>query len=400
MNQHSFLRGLPARTAIALGALLAACSSTTGTPGDTSAQDAAADSASVGMDVPVAPTDAQPMGPDVYDPFRDPDARSPSTAITAPNEQWTWVDFPDAVCGNGSATGIGVNLTTRSRHVFIFMNGGGACWDATTCYTLATAAHLDGYGQPEFQSDLRSLSAAVLFSRTDMRNPFRDASWVFVPYCTGDVHMGDNIKSILASGQRRIAFFEGYRNMTVFLRRLVPTFATADRIWLTGSSAGGVGSLANFDQTQRAFGDAVRVDVIDDSGPPITPVAGRWAQWVAAWNPQFPAGCTDCATNLNNALDYYERTYGASHRMALLSYTQDGTISQFLGVQGTDLQVQLQSLWDRFAMQPGIGFYYLNGTTHTMFGNVQNLQTSTGVQLLTWLNQMVSDDPAWHSVGP
>jgi hypothetical protein len=50
--------------------------------------------------------------------------------------------------------------------------------------------------------------------------------------------------------------------MAAYLKRIVPTFPDPSRVILSGSSAGGYGALANWWQTQQAFGD-VRVDLID-----------------------------------------------------------------------------------------------------------------------------------------
>src|SRR3990167_9013717 len=69
-------------------------------------------------------------------------------AITAPMNTWTWVDFPDAVCDDGSPTGIGVNLNGSSS-LFVFLMGGGACWDYTPCALFNTSAH-GPFGMNEF----------------------------------------------------------------------------------------------------------------------------------------------------------------------------------------------------------------------------------------------------------
>ena len=55
--------------------------------------------------------------------------------ITAADKTWTWVDFPGAKCRDGSDTGIGVNFNAASDKVMIYMEGGGACYNAITCGT-------------------------------------------------------------------------------------------------------------------------------------------------------------------------------------------------------------------------------------------------------------------------
>src|SRR5262245_8798339 len=74
--------------------------------------------------------------------------------ITAPPEQWTWVPFDNAFCANGSTTGIGVNLTDKSKRVIVYFEGGGACWSDVTCYTIKTAVNFStGYDEKTFMSD-------------------------------------------------------------------------------------------------------------------------------------------------------------------------------------------------------------------------------------------------------
>src|SRR5262249_16786869 len=89
------------------------------------------------------------------------------TPISAPMEQWTWVPFDNAFCANGTPTGIGVNLTDKSKRVMIYLQGGGACWDQLTCYTLQTAANFStGYGQADFMGDVKGLLSSYFFDRT------------------------------------------------------------------------------------------------------------------------------------------------------------------------------------------------------------------------------------------
>ena len=99
--------------------------------------------------------------------------------ISAPMEQWTWVPFDDAFCANGTPTGIGVNLTDKSKRVLIYLQGGGACWSEFTCYTLKIAANFStGYGPLEFMGDEKTLGSTFFFDRAQAGNPFKDYSFV------------------------------------------------------------------------------------------------------------------------------------------------------------------------------------------------------------------------------
>src|SRR5206468_3191319 len=86
--------------------------------------------------------------------------------------------------------------------------------------------------------DAATLLTSSFFDRHDDTNPFRNDSFTFVPYCTGDVHAGSKPD---ANYGGRITHHVGYQNMTAYLTRLVPTFSSASRVILSGSSAGGFG---------------------------------------------------------------------------------------------------------------------------------------------------------------
>jgi hypothetical protein len=82
------------------------------------------------------------------------DAASASGPISAPDDTWTWVDFPESRCASGTATGIGVNPHAGATQVMVFFEGGGWCSDGTTCWgTKPAAANLTGYDASNFASD-------------------------------------------------------------------------------------------------------------------------------------------------------------------------------------------------------------------------------------------------------
>lgn len=369
---------------------------------DSAAPDAALDAASPDATAPddAAPAeDAAPDGP-AFNPWT-PDAAPVTAPIETPVDAWTWVPFPDSACGNGAPTGIGVNRSTRSNRILMFLMGGGGCWDGLTCYLLNTAANLStGYGESNFRSEAGGLNSFFIFNRADTRNPFRDATFVFVPYCTGDIHGGNNVATHTVGGQSRTTYHVGARNMESFLARLSRSFPMADRVWLMGSSAGGYGAGIHWDRVARAFPMA-RVDLLDDSGPPIAPPAARYGQMKAAWNLQYPSGCTRCADDLAALVPYYRTRFPPPNRMGLLSYTQDRTISTYFGLTGAQFETSLNDLL-RTAFDPAPNFRYfvVTGTNHTMVGGFATLRGPGGASLLDWVTAWATDGSPWSNVRP
>ncbi len=385
---------------------LAGCGGTVAQPPslDGAAGDAPAPDASTpDVAAPDAASDAAPDAADDASAFSPwtPDAAPVTAPIETPENTWTWVPFPDSACGNGAPTGIGVNRSTRSNRILMFLMGGGGCWDALTCYGLNTAANLSsGYGESNFRGESGNFSRVFIFDRADMRNPFRDATLVYVPYCTGDIHGGNNVAAYVTGGMERRTYHVGARNMESFLARLARSFPRTERVWLMGSSAGGYGAGIHWDRVARAFPMA-RVDLLNDSGPPVLPPAARYAQMKAAWNLQFPPGCTRCGDDLSALLPYYRTRFPPPHRMGLLSYTQDRTISTYFGLTATQFESALDDLLRTgFDGAANFRYFVLPGANHTMVVGIPTLRSASGASLLEWVTAWASDGTTWNNVRP
>src|SRR4051812_36368015 len=69
-----------------------------------------------------------------------------------PNDGWQWNAVEGSLCANGTPTGFGTRDGT-SDDLLIYLMGGGACWDAATCYTLKLAWNIDGYDENVFAKE-------------------------------------------------------------------------------------------------------------------------------------------------------------------------------------------------------------------------------------------------------
>jgi hypothetical protein len=323
-----------------------------------------------------------------------PDAPPKVLGLDASPAAWTWVDVPGAKCADGTATGFAINpAPSPSTDTLIFLEGGGACWDATTCWgPVSTAFYVQtGYDELAFQTDPQ-VAAIYLLDRANTNNPFVGKNIVYVPYCTGDVFAGDRETSLDYLGVSHDTHFVGYENLSLFLEYVNSTFPSTTRVWLAGDSAGGFGAALNFEHVQAAMPNA-RVDVIDDSGQPIEPAAGLWSTWTTAWNVQVPPGCAGCDTSVGAFVDYYRVKY-PSHRFGLISYQYDTVISPFMEISITQFNTELYALAAHMdATWPNGHYFIVPGASH-----VGLLAPSSA--LMTWVTELVNDDPSWASSKP
>jgi hypothetical protein len=302
-------------------------------------------------------------------------------AIVAPNETWTWIPVDGMQCGNGGATGIGVNLTDRSDRVMIFLQGGGACWDATTCFVVKSAVNIEsGYTEASFNAEIAQIGPA----------------WIYVPYCTGDLHDGTRTATYDVSGTAKTVAHVGALNYEKILARVHATRPAADTVWLAGLSAGAYGVGFNLAATRTTWPNA-QVHGLADSSPLIASEPTRWQAMQTQWAMRFPAACTGCSSDLGTMPAALRTEAPAGTRYGLLSYTRDSVISTYFGITQDQFQTALNA--EVAGMGTGQAAFLITGTSHVLIGNA-NLATSTNVTEATWVTQWATGDGAWASVGP
>jgi hypothetical protein len=332
--------------------------------------------------------------------------------LSAPPLTWTYVEFPETSCRDGSKAGLALSLNPDSTKVMIFFEGGGACFDGTTC-----AAN------PANVGNQKSEKTTGVFDRTNDQNPFKDWNFVYLPYCTGDVFAGTNENGSVDGQPQR---FVGYLNTQKFLDRLVPTFPDATDVVVTGISAGGFGASASVVLIQRAF-HHVRGKLINDSGPPM---AGEYLapclqqKWRDTWGlagsmlADCGAGCPDH--------DDYTADYGyflaetfQDRLSGMIEATRDGIISGFFGageeflgggpcsgipiltpVPGEKFERGLLAFRESVSAFSNFGTYFPTGTTHTWLSSARFYEHAIGdTTMVEWVSDIVNDVGTTH-VGP
>jgi hypothetical protein len=250
-----------------------------------------------------------------------------------PPGEWLWVDFPESRCRNDTATGIGVRYGSSDK-LAIYFEGGGACFNTATC--LLNDA-VSSFGNFQFTAWAAGSGGGGIFDAGADDNPLADWNFVYVPYCTGDVHAGDKtdggVPGVFGAHQ-----FVGYRNVGLFLERIVPSFAGASHVLVTGVSAGGFGAAFNYDRIADAWPKA-EVTLLDDSGPPFSDMylaPCMQKEWRTLWNldDTIPADCSECFSpdggGISNLAGYLADRH-EGQKFALYSSEQDAVIRTFFG---------------------------------------------------------------------
>lgn len=245
-------------------------------------------------------------------------------------DTWVWRDVSANVCADGSSTGAAYNARAdyNAKDLLIWFDSGGACWDAYTCFYNPTAYNLNGYTNYTFQTYARpGLESQFLVTSRDpaRNNPWANAHMIFVPYCTGDVHGGNNV--VTYGGAPAPIHHKGYDNFQNILELASSMVPWIENVYVAGSSAGCYGAVLNYVAAKSAWPDA-KVHLIADSCE-ATP---GFLNSKPSWNLVQPSGssCPNCASGEFNSILPALSEANPGSRFGSISYSVDDYLPYFL----------------------------------------------------------------------
>ena len=268
-----------------------------------------------------------------------------------PPTGWTWHNIDGAKCRDGSQFGVMAHWSdSKSTKLFIYFEGGGACANPGFCdLNPADVNHqFSGKGQlaiasTSLENTPQDPGKDGIFNFSEATNPYKDWNFVYIPYCTGDVHFGGNPNGKI-EGVTGTLNFSGAANSKAVIARALATWPDTTRFIAGGSSAGGYGAGLNYGVIQDSFANA-EGSVLLDASPPFgnkyAPVCLQ-KRWRESWNldANIPADCGEqCKSadggNLFNIVDYWRAKYPKTH-VALVSGIHDEIIRLFFALGNND----------------------------------------------------------------
>lgn len=325
-----------------------------------------------------------------------PDTAAPDTTVDAAGV-WETVTAPaDCMCSDGSEFTYFVRRADPTKVVF-FLEGGGACFSAETCNPDSntykrTVGYEGGFGTDGDPSGI--------FDFSNPMNPFANYSFVFVPYCTGDVHIGNATTDY---GDGVVVEHKGYVNGSTALDAMATLFPDATELVVTGESAGSVPTPLYAGMASDLL-PAARITVLADGSGAYPDVPGINAVIGSAWGtmnavPAWPEneGVTPETWSFPG-LFVKAGTHDPEITFARHDYAFDETQVFFAGLAGIPAD-DLVSLIDQNEAQVEAGgvtlwSYITPGSSHTVL-HTDNFYTETvnGVLLVDWVTALVSGEP-------
>jgi hypothetical protein len=294
----------------------------------------------------------------------------------------------DCQCAHGGEYAFFVRNADPTRVVF-FLQGGGACFSAETC-----AAPSGLYDSQVDDGDNPALASGI-FDLLRPENPVRDYSMVFVPYCTGDVHVGDIGREYApdVTIQHR-----GWVNGSAAIDYLSANFADAAQIVVLGESAGSIAAPWYAGVISDNLPDAQITVLADGSGAyPDDPDAAATSETIwgsAQTRPNWP----ECTGEWTTPRFFVAAgTHDPDIVMARFDFAFDATQQASIELSGVDasghdaMEANETMIEDAGVIQHS---YTAPGTDHTVLTSPRFYEMVVNdVALVDWVTALVHGQP-------
>ena len=295
--------------------------------------------------------------------------------------------------------------------------------DKVVVYFFGGGASINGYTSErgkEFFATTASVQDFVAsggIGSSAEENPFKDWTFLVLPYASGDFHSGTGEYHYTDGENEKIVYHNGYNNYSAFLNAAKPYVGELDTLLVTGFSAGGFGTSLLADDVIDRFPSAKNITVCVDSS--LLLYDGWHETAVNLW--QSPKIISDRLVTDNLVLDSLTALYekrGDSVKILFDCSYRDDTLMQYQSFINTGKMDKTKALGDRFqadlskmvaglqANVPGVGIYIWNyredpethNTQHTIISSNVFDKLEDGVSVADWIYAAVNGDVQSHGL--
>ncbi len=302
------------------------------------------------------------------------------TDVSLPDGQltdnaWNWIPVEGSKCGNGSIAGYGLMPRPDATKLVVYFNGGGACWDAGSCYVFKSASNIEvNYNEAHFRTEVATVGVNDFFG---------GASYAFFPYCTADLHAGNSVGQYDGFNPDRKVHHNGAVNTALYLEGLKQQYPNVKTLYVMGVSAGGYGAMFNYEKIREVFSDS-EIHVLADSSPFVQPREGRWGLWKKAWKLILPSDCDTCAEKMPNVASHIIEKYPDT-RFGLLSWEDDAVIMIFFAYPAGELGPAIRSFAAAAYAPDNASTFLVEGTDHVLLVRPPTTKAKNGQTLAEYL---------------
>eukprot|EP00756_Hemistasia_phaeocysticola_P039539 Hpha_TRINITY_DN16820_c6_g4::TRINITY_DN16820_c6_g4_i4::g.151504::m.151504/K06225/PTCH1; patched 1 len=280
------------------------------------------------------------------------------------------------------------------------LGGGGACWSSATCSSGVCVESVNVGHELQYLNGPNS----GMHDRNNEANPFREWYYVFIPYCTCDIHTGT--KDIVYEGGNNTFYHRGHINMMAALNWTLANFpATPDAVTVSGCSAGSMGAQWNWPFFADAYPEA-KVYMWGNGGVGIVSqshYSTAYENWGLSLHKSVaPEIATEWRPDMVCHLNKMMLAAHPEAKMGLYTSTEDAVQTYFyrmgggLGNWSEEMRSTLECIQENTTQ---IHTFIAEGTGHCVSqSGVFYTAESQNVSLVDWLANLTTDQSVERAV--
>ena len=316
--------------------------------------------------------------------------------------EWYQVTPDDAIASDGSEWH-GIFRKGSENKVVVYFFGGGVSITGET-----SEGGTDFFATTMMGQDF--VAQGGIGSTID-ENPFKDWTFIVIPYASGDFHAGTGEFHYTENGKEKVVYHNGYNNYTSYMNIVKEYIEEPDTLLITGFSAGGFATSLLADDVIEHFPEAENITVCVDSS--LILYDGWHESAVNLW--KTPQEISDRLTTDNIVLDSLTALYkkrGDSVKILFDCSYRDDTLLQYQSYIDNGRMDNTKELGDRFQIDlkemveglqtniPNVGIYIWDSGKDEETGNTQHTIISSNVfdklgndiSVCEWMYKAVNGD--------
>jgi len=287
-------------------------------------------------------------------------------------------DAADCRCIKGAAFWVGNHRESALEDVMLYLGGGGICWPGHE------------FCKQEVPHD-EALEATRII-------PLSGWNCIYIPYCDGSVHMGDN--QVDTDGDSRPdCWYWGLRGTSAAVALMKELYPDPEKILISGNSAGGYGTIIAA-MIARLQYPRTKLYVFSKAGPGLFNPKDKetWETIKEAWDiPKFfPPDCERCRDHLVYFYDWMLQRDDKLKIGMASSYFDLVIGGMYMKTTPQEYKSLLLGTTNMIRENHPLTFkrFFIKGIDH----NISNSYEVNGISIREWLEHLVNDSPQWKDI--
>jgi hypothetical protein len=245
---------------------------------------------------------------------------------------WDKLKVPGAKCGDGQPYQAYVKKNNPQKWI-VELQGGGACWNRSTCWGPTPLTFIHPIPS--------ALLAKYLIKKNQTKLDLSDHSYLYLPYCTGDVHVGTHTTRYGGLPVHHVGHTNVEQSLDYLEQKGMVEWNKVENAVLLGSSAGAIGALFHIESLEKRLPPNSQKSLIADA-PGLHFGDRFWDRWSVELMKDFQNGFQSIGLDFQESngmvasqMKHYCSRY-SSWRIAFLQGTKDIVMSALFGTVAPD----------------------------------------------------------------